>query len=333
MKWLASIALLLAVSLAAANESSVDKGDFVYAEPPALAVSEVDPAQLARLLGRQAATRCGRGLAAAPLSFGPKDVFAPEPEARSAGAKLFGAVVGGRAGRGKPSLQKDPIGKRGRERFRHWIASEQLAIGGEQGNDSLLISLRVDKSKSKSTFHSVFLERSDCTRLWPDSLEPYGVWGDWKLSVAITKTTERYRNGRLIDRQSTRENWQRSGELGGFAQFSVVSDLDDVAAGPGKWLFDPSAAYSAHLLRQNSMPAWREMGYGEPTGGIRTMGARFDLRSGDLGEDVIAVVHLTDVGKSGYRTTGFAFRVQVGPDGALNFSQLPPPGAAIDAAP
>ncbi len=333
MKWLVSIAVLFSVSPSLANEASVDKGEFVYADPPALAVSEVDPAQLTDLLRRQAATRCGRGLAAAPLSFGPKDVFAPQREAQSAGAKLLGAVIGGRAGRGKPSLEKDPIGKRGRERFRHGIASDQLAIGGEQGSDSLLISLRVDKSKSKSTFHSVFLERADCTRLWPDRLEPYGVWGDWKLSVAITKTTERYRNGSLVDRHSTRENWQRSGNLSGFAELSVISDIDDVAGGPGKWLFDPNAAYSAHLLRQNSVPAWREMGYGEPTGGIRTMGARFDLRSGDLGEDVVAVVHLTDVGKSGYRTTGFAFRVQSGPHGALLFSQLLPPGTANDAAP
>lgn len=324
MKGFLSIAALVATSALIANESSVDKGDFVYAEPVAFAVSEVDSTELTDLVRRQAASRCGRGAAAAPLSFGAKDVFEPERAASSAGAKLLGAVIGGRAGRGKPKLEKDPVGKRGRARFKHGVASEQLAIGGEQLGDSLLISLRVDKSREKATFHSVFLERADCSRLWPERYEPYGVWGDWKLSVAITKTTERYRNGNLIDRHSTRDRWQRSGDLNALAHLSIVSDVEDVVGEPGKWLIDPDAAFSAHLLQQNVSPAWREMGFGEPTGGIRTMGARFDLRGGDLGEDVIAVVHLTNVGKVGYRTTGFAFRVQTGPDGTLAFSQLTP---------
>lgn len=330
MRFVIWLALLLICSPATAFERSVDKGDFVYAEPPAVAISEIDPAELANLVGQQAATRCGRGLSAAPLAFGAKDVFAPERESASAGARLLGAVIGGRAGRGKPDLEKDPLGKRGRERFKHAIAPEQLAIGGEQLADSLLLSLRVDKSRAKATFHSVFLERTDCTRLWPTRYEPYGVWGDWKLSVAITKTTERYRNGALVDRNTTRDRWQRSGDTSAFAQLSLVSEVDEVVGNPRSLLLDPGAAFSAQLLQQNVSPAWREMGFGEPTGGIRTMGARFDLRAGDLGDDAIAVVHLTDVTKAGYRTIGFAFHVRTGADGKLVFSPVTPTSATTN---
>lgn len=317
-----------ASTVAAEALPSSEKGGFRHAQPPALPQVTLDLEPITAEVRRAAATRCGRGLAGRALDFGPADAFKPEPAARGAGAALVGALIGGRAGRGKPKLQRDPIGKRGRERFSH-PAGVRLSVGAEfdAGGSGLLLSMRVDKSRSKSTFHSVFLERSDCTRLWPTAYEPYGVWGDWSLSVRATKTTSRYRNGALIDRSVERRNWQRRGS--GLLSLSILGS----SAGGGelaheRLLLDPDRAFTAHLLELNSEPAWQDMGFDEPTGGIRTAGARFDLRPGDLssedGGDVIAVVHLTDVTRSFYRTHGFAFRVSELPDGTLSFEQLAP---------
>lgn len=315
----------LALDVSVAVPPSSEKGGFQHAQPPALPQATLELAPITAEVRRDAAERCGGGLAAAALDFGGADAFKTEREGRGAGAALVGALLGGRAGRGKPKLQRDPIGKRGRERFNH-PAGVRLSIGGEfdAGGSGLLLSMRVDKSRSKSTFHSVFLERRDCTRLWPTSYEPYGVWGDWSLSVRATKTTSRYRNGALIDRSVERGSWQGRGS--GLLSLSILSGKE---LANERLLLDPDRAFTAHLAELNAEPAWQDMGFDEPTGGIRTAGARFDLQPGDLvpaepNSEVIAVVHLTDVGRAFYRTHGFAFRVSELADGTLSFEQLAP---------
>ena len=87
------------------------------------------------------------------------------------------------------------------------------AIGGQAYEDGLVISAKVDKAKGKGTFHTMFLEAPDCTRIWPEQYLGYDLWGSWSLSVSVTTTRSTYQNGELIDRSTSQSGWSRSGRF------------------------------------------------------------------------------------------------------------------------
>jgi hypothetical protein len=302
-----------------------DKGGFQYSEPPTWPEIELDLHPIEREVAEQARTRCGTPLAAAPLDLGDADGFMEKMVGKAAGAAL-GSLVGGFLGGGRkeePELYEDPIRRRDKERIDHPDGNARLRIGGRMYQDGMLVSARVDRARGKGTFHTIFLEKPDCSRIWPEQYLGYGLWGSWSLSVSVTKTTSRYRNGELVDRSVDRSSWSKSGELDFSRDFSLwdeVADDDEL-----RLILDPDQAFLAQLRRQIGTPAWQEMGFGEPTQGIREAGALFRITPADITPGTIAVVHITHVDDGRYRTLGFPLTLRFEDEGKLAFALLDTP--------
>ncbi|MEZ5559318.1 MAG: hypothetical protein R3E86_12360 [Pseudomonadales bacterium] len=299
-----------------------DKGGFQYSEPAEWPRMTLDLDPIERQVAEQASTRCATPLAAAPLDLGESASFMEKAAGKAAGAAI-GALVGGFLGGGgkqrEPELYRDPIKNKFKEKFTHPTGDARLRIGGQLYGDGMLISARVDDARGKGTFHTMFLERPDCTRIFPEQYQGYGLWGSWSLSVSVTKTTSHYRNGDLVDRSVSRSGWSRSGTFDFSRGFSLWDDQLDHHL---RLLLDPDDAYLAQLRREIGTPAWQEMGFGEPMQGIREAGAVFRVAPADLTPGTIAVVHITNVEKGRYHTLGFPLRFQAGEEGRLTFSQL-----------
>lgn len=302
-----------------------DKGGFQYSEPPTWPEIELDLEPIEREVAEQASTRCGTPLAAAPLDLGDADGFMQKMVGKAAGAAI-GSLVGGFLGGGgrkeEPELYKDPIRRRDKARIDHPDGDARLRIGGRMYEDGMLVSARVDRARGKGTFHTMFLEKPDCSRIWPEQYLGYGLWGSWSLSVSVTKTTSSYRNGELVDRSVERSNWSRSGEFDasrGFSLWDEVADDDQL-----KLILDPDQAFLANLRREIGTPAWQEMGFGEPTQGIRDAGALFRVTPADITPGTIAVVHITHVDDGRYRTLGFPLTIQFEEEGRLAFTLMNP---------
>lgn len=303
-----------------------DKGGFQYSQPPGWPDVELDLEPIQRQVAEQARTRCGTTLAAAPLDLGDADGFMEKMVGKAAGAAI-GSLVGGLLGGGgrekKPDLYKDPIKRRDKERIDHPGGDARLRIGGRMYQDGLLVSARVDRARGKGTFHTIFLERPDCTRIWPEQYLGYGLWGSWSLSVSVTKTTSSYRNGELVDRSVSRSSWSKSGEFDFSREFSLWDEVagDDTL----RLLLDPDQAFLAQLRRQIGTPAWQEMGFGEPTQGVREAGALFRVMPEEITPGTMAVVHITHVDDGRYRTLGFPLHFEFQDEGKLAFSLVDAP--------
>jgi len=327
-----SIVAVLCVIAPAAHAASAylppsDKGGFQYSEPPEWPEVRLDLEPIQRQVAEQASTRCGTTLAAAPLDLGDADGFMEKMVGKAAGAaigSLVGGLLGGGGGRkDEPELYKDPIKRRDKERIEHPSGDARLRIGGRMYQDGMLLSARVDRARGKGTFHTMFLERPDCTRIWPEQYLGYGLWGSWSLSVSVTKTTSSYRNGELVDRSVSRSSWSKSGEFDFSREFSL---WDEVAGDDElKLLLDPDQAFLAQLRRQIGTPAWQEMGFGEPTQGIREAGALFRVTPDEITPGTMAVVHITHVDDGRYRTLGFPLRFEFEDEGKLTFSLVDAP--------
>lgn len=299
-----------------------DKGGFQYSEPTQWPDVSLDLEPIQRQVAEAASTRCGTPLAAAPLDLGDADGFMEKMVGKAAGAAL-GSLVGGFLGGGRkqePDLYKDPIKRRDKERIDHPDEDARLRIGGRMYEDGMLISARVDRARGKGTFHTVFLEKPDCSRVWPEQYLGYGLWGSWSLSVSVTKTTSSYRNGELVDRSVARSGWSKSGDF----DFSKDFSLWDEVAGDQelKLLLDPDEAFLAQLRREIGPPAWQEMGFAEPSQGIREAGAMFRVTPADITPGTIAVVHITRVEDGRYQTVGFPLTMTFEGDGKLAFELM-----------
>ncbi len=336
---LCGVALLLAWPIRADDAIATpaafipsDKGGFRYSEPPAWPTLDLDLSGITQQVAEQAATRCGSALAATPLQLGDSKSFMEnvvgslaQKAAGAAIGKLLGGVLGGGGSKKKPTLYKDPIKKKFKEKFENATRDTRLQIGGQMAADGLLLSAYVDKARGKGTFHTVFLERPDCVRIWPDKYLQYRLWGSWSISVSVTRTTRHYRDGELVSENVSRSGWSDSGDFD-FSKgipfgFSIFDDPE--FSNSLKMVLNADAAYLNQLRREIGQPAWAQMGFGEPMEGVRGAGAVFRVPPELLTPETLAVVHITHVQKGQYSTVGFPFTFQTGDDGMLTFTQMP----------
>ncbi len=303
-----------------------DKGGFQYSEPNPFPELQLDLEPIERQVAEEASKRCATPLAAAPLDLGDADGFMSDLVGAAANAAI-GQLVGGFLGGGgssskkKPKMHKDPIRKKHKQKITHPSGDARILVGGQAYADGILLSARVEKAAGKGTFHTMFLEAPDCTRIWPEQYLTYDLWGRWSLSVSVTTTRSTYRDGQLIDRSTSTSGWSRSGEFDFSRGFSLWDQL------PGdelRMVLNADEAYLAQLRREIDVPAWRAMGYAEPTDGVRAAGGVFRVAPSDLAPGTIAVVHITHLDKGRYRTVGFPLSLAFGDEGRISLSQLPP---------
>lgn len=302
-----------------------DKGGFQYSEPSPFPELNLDLSPIEQQVAKQASARCATSLAAAPLDLGDADGLMSDLMGKAANAaigQLVGGLLGGGGGgsKKKPTLYKDPIKKKYKQKITHPSGDARILIGGQNYEDGILMSARVDKAAGKGTFHTMFLEQPDCTRIWPEKYLGYGLWGSWSLNVSVTKTTSSYRNGELVDRSVTQSGWSRSGDFDFSRGFSL---WDQIPGEDMKMVLNGDDAYLTQLRREIDVPAWVAMGYAEPTDGIRSAGGVFRVTPAELAPGTIAVVHITHVDKGRYKTVGFPLNLSFGEDGRVSFEQLP----------
>jgi hypothetical protein len=331
MKLHRAIALLgLGVALhATADDTTLEKGAFRHADLPDWPQTTIDLAPIQAQVAEAAMTRCATRLAGAPLDLGPAESVAAKfakNAASAAASKALSSVLGGLLGGGggreeKPPTFKDPIKKKQKREFEDPDSETKIQVGGQLFEDGLLLSTHIDKAPGKGTFHTVFLEKPDCTRIWPTRQMGYSLWGKWSLDVSVTKTTRTYQDGVLVSENVAHSGWSKSGTFDFSRGVSIVET--DPLGNTVSLVLDPDTAYLNQLRREIEMPLWREMGYGAPTEGLRGMGAVFqNIQAADLSGGTIAVIHVTRVEKGQYRTVGFPLETAVGADGTLSFSSL-----------
>ncbi|MEM6709635.1 MAG: hypothetical protein AAF648_12700 [Pseudomonadota bacterium] len=300
-----------------------DKGGFQYSDPPSVPEVELDLSPIEREVARAASTRCGTALAAEPLDLGKADSFLGNlagNAAKAAVGQLVGGLLGSPGGGSKkPKMDKDPVKKKYKQKIAHPEGNARLLVGGQLYEDGMVLSARVDKAKGKGTFHTMFLERPDCTRIWPEEYLRYGLWGSFKLSVSVTKTTSSYRNGRLVDRSVDRSNWSKAGTFDFNRGFSIWDQLPGEAQ---RMVLDADEAYLTQLRNEIGTPAWQELGFAKPVQGLRSAGGLFRVQPSELTPGTIAVVHITSVDEGRYKTIGFPMTFEVGKKGRISFEAL-----------
>ncbi len=317
--------LLLAASPGHAAGVSVDKGNFQYSEPSPWPDITLDLGPIERQVASQASERCGTPLAASPLDLGDAEGFMAKMAGKAASAAV-GKVLGGLLGGGgssskKPKMLRDPIKKKLKSSVEHADGKTRLLIGGGQSEEGLLLSARIDKARGKGTFHTMFLELPDCTRIWPEQYLQYGLWGSWSLSVSVTKTTTNYRNGKQVgEATSTTDSWSRSGKFDVSRGFSLWDQLDDQA----RLVLDPDAAYLNQLRSEIGEPAWQQMGYARPVDGIRAAGGLFPVRASELPAGTIAVVHVTHLRNKRYTTLAVPVQLSANGEQGVSLAALGP---------
>ena len=324
-QWILSIALMVSGAVNAQSPTSADpirKGDFRYSEPPALPQATLELAPLLQQVAERAAVHCGTAAAAASLALG-KDggkVIDPDAKGGNAVGKLVGGLLGTPGGRSRPKLAKDPIRKKHKQKFSDPDKRIKVSLGARREGEQLLLSTRIDSAKQKGTYHAIFLERPDCVRYFPVKRETYGLWGSWQLSVSVTKTTSRYRNGDLIDRSVSRSGWQRSGRFNLGQLRTLLSDLRNAP----QTLFNPAASYAQQLQDELAVPLWQQLGFGEPLQGPRTIGTYFDVSPQELTPGTIAVIHITQKRKGEFSTVGLPVTLKPNGQQAFDLALLAP---------
>ena len=303
-----------------------DKGGFQYSAPSAFPQLDLDLGPIESQVAQQASTRCGTALAAAPLDLGDADGLMSDLMGAAANAaigQLLGGFLGGGGGnKKKPTLYKDPIKKKYKEKINHPSGDARILVGGQAFEDGMILSAKVEKAAGKGTFHTMFLEQPDCTRIWPEQYLGYSLWGSWSLSVSVTTTKSTYQDGELVDRSVSQSGWSKSGDFDFSRGFSL---WDQIPGEDLKMVLNADDAYLSQLRREIDIPAWHAMGYAEPTDGIRSAGGLFRVQPEDLQPGTIAVVHITHVDKGRYKTVGFPLAMTFGEEGRMTFEQLPLP--------
>jgi hypothetical protein len=236
--------------------------------------------------------------------------------------KLLGGLLGG-GGSGRkerPATSRDPIKKKHKSKFTDPATDTRIRLGGKAFSDGILLSTHVDKAKGKGTFHSIYLEQPDCQRYWPANQMAYDLWGEWSLSVSITKTTRKYENGDLVSESVDKSGFSKAGTFDFTDGFSIIGadGLNDEL----KLLLSPDEAYLNQLKNQIGSPMWQQMGFGEPTKGLRGVGAAFAVPPTALQPGTIAVVHITRIEDGQYRTVGFPFRINFDGESKMSFERL-----------
>jgi hypothetical protein len=326
--------VVMSLTVAGASDTFADmaaseKGGFRHAEVPSWPETTLDLAPVEAEVWKAASTRCATPLSGASLDMGPASGFMEKMAGKAAGAavgQLIGMLGGGGGGSkrsARPKTVKDPIKKKFKSKYEDEASKTLIRLGGQAFSDGLLLSPKIEKAKGKGTFHAIYLEQPDCRRYWPDNEMAYDLWGEWSLSVSVTKTTRQYKNGELVNESVSKSGWSRSGTFDFSDGFSLVGA--DGLSDHWKLLVTPDEAYLNQLKNQIGQPLWQQMGFGEPTKGLRGMGAAFKVTPSALQPGTIAVVHVTRVEGGRYRTVGFPFSMDFGEEGKVAFEQLKVP--------
>lgn len=273
--------------------------------------------QMAPVLGASLAVeRCDPELEAQPLVIGTAEGFSAAGLLKGFGKSMLSTgfsllsggmlSVGGGSRRDKPEVHWDSVKRRTKSKVTHPDGHTRLRIGSKLEEDRLIISTDLEKAKGKGTIHAVYLETDDCQRFWPEGYLAYSLWGEWKLSVSFTKTSETYQDGQLIDRTSSSGGWSTGWQR-------LPGGIDEVVS-----LSDPEAMealteYQVALLEEMGMPAWRQAGFSAPTSGARSMGAIFATPPELLGPlaagKMRAVVHVTREVDGVFQTAALPMRM------------------------
>ena len=295
--------LLGACTLAASGQQSTDKGGFRYAVVPQWPNQTIDLGPVREIVAEDARTRCGTGYAARPMDLGMN-------------SELLG-VLDRDAGKPKrPKTHKDPIKKKRKRLFEDNASGTRLRVGNTLNDEGLLVSADIDKSRSRGTFHALFLEFSDCTRIFPSRLRIYDLWSRWKPQPSVIKTRRTYREGVLVDPTAEAPGWETRDVIAYSAGFSLLESSAEL--GGVRLVLDAGAAFRGQLVDQIGSPVWAEQGFSEPTQGLRRIGASFARVNGQVLSRAILIVHVTHVEADAYHTVGFA--LQPTPDGTGGFA-------------
>ena len=248
-------AALAAMTTSAAEQlaSAVpyEKGGFRHATLPDWPETPLDLGPIQMAVAKEASTRCATKLAGSPLDLGEAESFASKFATNAAGAavsKALSSALGGFLGGGggsekKPPLFKDQVKKSQKVDFTDAATDTRIKLGGLMAQDGMLLSARVDKADGKGTFHTVFLERPDCVRIFPVKQMGYELWGKWTLNVSITKTTSHYQDG-VLTSQTVEKSGLANGDVKSLSQISgvgkktaerIVVELRDKIGAAGAW--------------------------------------------------------------------------------------------------
>ena len=286
------------------------------------------PVKLAPDLSSLPPQRCDPPLIAHSMKIGKKDHVAKlgglaQGLALGAASKALGSLTGGAVKLGgkdkaKPELYKDPIRKKHKLKIEHPERKLRLRVGGQAYEDGLLFSTRLDKAEDKGTFHAVYLERENCERIWPHAYWAYELWGKWKLTVSWTRTTETYQDGNLIDRDF---------DSGGFSTEwteLLASDSGMIDLNPGSQ--HHLNRYQRLVSEELGDPVWRQLGFGAPTSGVRSLGTPFKLTPEQIAAfnrgEMRLVVHVTRDADGLFQTVSLPMRVSPGDKNRLSVARL-----------
>jgi hypothetical protein len=340
---------LLVAALAAAVASSLGaqaqelgnfaqptlKGDFRFSDPPALPTASLGllPAEATRQ-----ESLCGPQYAGHPTAIGDREKYgrivgAAKGIGRGLLSRALSSATGGAVqsgGRGEeesnePPLYEDPIPKKSTVKVKDRNSRTELRLGGRAASDGIVLSTRIEDARDKGTVHEIYLERDDCRRVYPFADYTYELWGEWNLSVSWTKTESTFRDGNLVDQQTSSGGFTRSGE--GFldAATSARAFREAMEEVPQE-LQGPLAKYQAQLQDELGPPMWERLGFVAPTSGARTVGNTFKMSAADLqalrSGRYRLVVQVTREQGPFYQAVGVPVGIGVGEENTLTFAEL-----------
>jgi hypothetical protein len=311
------------------------KGDFRFSDPPAL------PTESLGLLASEetpAEPLCGPLYAGHATAIGDREKYgrlvgAAKGLGRGLLSRALSSASGGAVqsgGRGEedatePPLYEDPIPKKSTVKVKDRNSRTELRLGGRAAADGIALSTRIEDARDKGTVHEIYLERDDCRRVYPFADYTYELWGEWNLSVSWTKTQSTFRDGNLVDQQTSSGGFTRSGE--GFldAATSARAFQEAMEEVPPE-LQGPLAKYQAQVQEELGPPMWERLGFVAPTSGARTVGNLFKLSAADL-EAMRAgryrlIVQVTREQGPFYQAVGIPVGIGIGEESSLTFAEL-----------
>ncbi|WP_027857753.1 hypothetical protein [Marinobacterium jannaschii] len=277
---------------------------------PLLAVTEAQTAIEAEIAQ---AGICATAQAAAPLDAGPRQSWAGKKA-----QQLVGGVLGSLFGRGgddsepdAPDTEDNPLPANAGQLFSDAAGELELELAGQLTDQGMLINTAIKDAPGKPTFHTIYLERRDCSRAWPDRYLVYKIWLEWSLSVSWSRTESSYRNGDLVSERKSSGGFNRAG--------TVDLDQGRINLNRPENLSD----YQKGILADAPPPIWKALGFNGPEAGVRSLGSQFtNVSRNALDQEMVAIVHVARPQGERYTTEAMAFRMEQGADGLLKFTRL-----------
>lgn len=257
---------------------------------------------------------CATAQAAVPMDAGPRQNWAAK-KATALISGMLGGFLGGGGGGGsepaRPGTVDNPLEKLPRQQFSAMADEMDLELAGQLTEQGLLINTHIDDAPGKPTFHTIYIERRDCQRAWPNRYLVYELWLEWSLSVSWTRTETQYRNGDQVSQRKTSGGFNKAGDLlldKGAIGLNRPGNLDD---------------YQQGVLANAPPPIWQSLGFNGPEAGIRELGSQFNnVNAQHLAEETVAIVHIARPAGERYTTEAIAFRLQPQSNGAVKFIRL-----------